>query len=247
MYFHNILRFTHNSAFLSFKPNEIVKQTMCDKYMNEKDDSDIKGFYTTTIPLESLEEYDFNCNISEVNVIVTKLLMRSTSKIARGCKSINVVSNGFLLVNDEILESLVEVSSDLSEKSTRGRSKVTYEVDDEDCCKYELEKLEDELSMPKHSMSDEIFGRVVKVPYLHYLFTSRIDYKIHYLNTNLCYKSIVVRNPTLFKSQYGFDSRIFIAENGTILFCGCHRYSEGDTIIQPYNDIVGNYDADKED
>ena len=62
----------------------------------DEDDSDIKGFYTTTIPLESLEEYDFNCNIHEVNVIVTKLLIKSTSKIAGGCKTINVVSDGFL-------------------------------------------------------------------------------------------------------------------------------------------------------
>ena len=113
----------HNSVVLRFKPNGIVIQTMRDKGMNEKDDSDIKGFYTTKIPLESLEEYDFNCNIYEVNVIVTKLLIKSTSKIARGCNSINVVSNGFLLINDEILESLVEVSFDLCEKSSKGRKK----------------------------------------------------------------------------------------------------------------------------
>ena len=187
----------HNSVVLSFKPNEIVIQTMRDKDMNEKDDSDIKGFHTTTILLESLEEYDFNCNIYEVNVIVTKLLIKSTSKIARGCNSINVVSNGFLLINDEIPESLVEVSFDLCEKSSRGRKNVSYEeinegFDDEDCCEYELERLEDELSMPNHSISDKIFGRIVKKPYLHYLFTSRIDYKIHYLDDNLCYKSITV-------------------------------------------------------
>ena len=101
--------------------------------------------------------------------------------------------------------------------------------------------------MPNHSISDKIFGRIVKKPYLHYLFTSRIDYKIHYLDDNLCYKSITVRNPTLFKSQYGFDSRIFIAENGTILFCGCHRYSEGDMIIQAPKGASRNYDADEED
>ena len=101
--------------------------------------------------------------------------------------------------------------------------------------------------MPNHSISDKIFGKIIKKPYLHHLFTRRIDYKIHYLDDNLCYKSITVRNPTLFKSQYGFDSRIFIAENGTILFCGCDRYSEGDTIIQAPKGASRNYDADKED
>ena len=144
----------------------------------------------------------------------------------------------------------------MCEKSSRGRKKVYYEevdeefdeeFDDEDCREYELERLEDELSMSKHSISDKIFGRIVKKPYLHYLFTSRIDYKIHYLAANICYKSITVRNPTLFKNQYGFDSRIFIAENRTILFCGCHRFTEADTIIQPYNSIFGNYDADEQD
>ena len=147
-----------------------------------------------------------------------------------------------------MLESLVEVSFDLCEKSARGRKKVSYEeFDDEDCCEYELERLEDELSMSKRSISDKIFGRIVKKPYLHYLFTSRIDYKIHYLDANLCYKSITVRNPTLFKNQYGFESRIFIAENGTILFCGCHHYSEGDTIIQAPKGVSRNYAVDEGD
>ena len=194
----------------------------------------------------------FICNICEVNVIVTRLFIKSTSKIARGCTSINVVSNGFLLINDEILESLVEVSFDLCEKNSRGRKKVVKKVvhdEDDDYREYELERLEDELLTPKYlNKSDEIFDRVVKKPYLHYLFTSRIDFKIHYLNTTIfCYKSIVVRSPALFKNQYGTDSRIFIAENGTILFCGCHRYSEGDTIIQAPNGECKNYDIDKED
>ena len=45
----------HNVVILSFKPNEIIIQTM-----NNLEDVEIKGFYTTTIPLESLEEYDFD-------------------------------------------------------------------------------------------------------------------------------------------------------------------------------------------
>ena len=225
----------HNSVILSFKPNEIVIQTMC----SNDADVDIRGFYTTWIPSESLEEYEFECNIPEVNVIVTSSLIKSTSKVAGGCKHINVVSNGFLLINDEIFEPLVEVSFDLYEKNLRRKviKEVVNEVvnDDDDS--------EDEDNL---ATSDEIFGRVVKRSYLHYLFTSRIDYKIHHINDNFRYKSIVVRRPKLFKSQYGLDSRIFIAENGTILFCGCHHFSETDGIIQPFNGIFGNYDADEE-
>ena len=93
--------------------------------------------------------------------------------------------------------------------------------------------------------SDEIFGRVVKRPYLHYLITSRIDYKVN--RPNFSYKSIVIRNPKLFKSQYGLENRIFVAENGTILFCSCHCFSETDVIIQAPNGVFGNYDADEED
>ena len=45
----------HNSVVLSFKHNGIVIQTIRENMNETKDDSDIKGFYTTTIPLESLE------------------------------------------------------------------------------------------------------------------------------------------------------------------------------------------------
>ena len=216
-----------------------------------KDDVDIRGFYTTRIPSESLEEYDFDCNIPEVNVIVTKSLIKSTSKVAGGCKHINVVSNGFLLINEEIIESLVEVSFDLYGKDLRRRRKVIDEAseevsDDEGSREYELERLEDEWSLKRALKTSESFDRVVKRPYLHYLFTSRIDYKIHRINTDLYYKSIVVRNPALFKKQYGFENRTFIAENGTILFCGCHNFSETDEIIQAPNGEFKNYDTDEE-
>ena len=183
----------HNSVVLSFKPNEIVIQTMC----KSNADVDIRGFYTTRIPSESLDEYEFDCNIPEVNVIVTSSLIKSTSKVAGGCKHINVVSNGFLLINEEIFEPLVEVSFDLYEKNLRRKvikevvNEVVNEDDDDDD-----DDSEDEDNL---ATSDEIFDRVVKRPYLHYLFTSRIDYKINRINTNFQYKSIVVKSPRLFK------------------------------------------------
>ena len=168
--------------------------------------------------------------------MVTKSLIKNTSKIAGGCKSISVVSNGFLLIDEETIEPLVEVSFDLYEKDIRRRREVIDEVIDED----ELNNYDEDEDLL--ATSDEIFGRVVKRPYLHYLITSRIDNKVH--RPNFRYKSIVVRNPKLFKTQYGFENRIFIAENGTILFCGCHHYSE---IIQAPNGVFDNYDEDEED
>ena len=175
----------HNSAVLSFKPNEIVIQTKSETMSenNGRIKDDIRGFYTTRIPSESLEEYEFDCNIPEVNVIVTKSLIKSTSKVAGGCKHINVVSNGFLLINEEIIEPLVEASFDLYGKDLR-RRKVINEVINEvidDERKHNVEDdSEDEGLL---AMSDEIFGRVVKRPYLQCMFTSRIDYKIHHINT----------------------------------------------------------------
>ena len=138
----------HNSVVLSFKPNEIVIQTksetMSENNGRIKDGVYNRGFYTTRIPSESLEEYDFDCNIPEVNVIITKSLIKSTSKVAGGCKHINVVSNGFLLINEEIIECLVEVSFDLYGKDLRRRRKVIDEAseevsDDEGGREYELE------------------------------------------------------------------------------------------------------------
>ena len=87
-------------------------------------------------------------------------------------------------------EPLVEVSFDLY-KDLRRMRKVVIEND-------ELDNYDD-------GTSNKIFGRVVKRPYLHYLFTSKIDYKIHLINTNFWYKSIVVRIPRLFKTQYELE------------------------------------------
>ena len=104
-------------------------------------------------------------------------------------------------------------------------------------------------SMPK-STSEKIFGKVVKKPYLHYLITSRIDYMIRNESNSSYkskYKSIVIKNPSNFKGFYGVGCRIFAAENGTILFCGCHHYPESDSIIQPFKRGYVSYDVDDED
>ena len=203
----------HNSVILSFRHNEIVIQTM---HEDPNADTNIKGSYTTTIPSNSLEKYEHDCNVSEVNVIITSSLMKDTSGAVGGCKHINVVSSGFILVN-EVMEPLVEVSFDLYDKGNRGG----------------VRQSNTGMQVTSNSSTSEIFGRILSSPYLHYLITSRIDYKIHPMVDSNGYNSIVVRNTKLFKSQYGLENRIFVAENGTILFCGCHHDSETDVIVQP--------------
>ena len=150
---------------------------------NDSKDADIKGHYTTRVPLESLKEYDYDCNFTEVNVIMRKSMMRSGA-----CKNISIVPNGKVLISDCIVP-LVKVS--LGDRS----------------------------------------------------FTSKIDYQIHRLGEP-SYTRIVVRYPELFKDQLGTEYRLFVSEDGMILFCGYHHYSEGDTIIQPPPGEHRSYDMD---
>ena len=127
---------------------------------------------------------------------------------------------------------MVEVSFDLNEKkrkrsrkpsnrSHRVSPKEDYDKDDNDS---DDDDDDDDLSM--------LFGKLVKTPYLHYLFNSRIDYPINNSVLNEKYKTIVVKNPSQFKHFYGHEQRIFASGDGTILFCGCHLFPAFDIILQ---------------
>ena len=118
----------HNIIVLSFRPNEIIIQTMNNPGMVPNIET--KGLYTITRPLESLEEYEFECApLDEVNVMVTTALTEATSKVATGCNFINVVSDGETYGPrrgpgeayncDPLAKPLVEVSFDLYEKKRR--------------------------------------------------------------------------------------------------------------------------------
>ena len=206
---------------VSLKPNEIVVQTM------QESGIEIKGFYTTRIPLESLEEYSFDCNLSEVNIMVTKSIMKDTVGVVGGCKNVNVVSNG--------VGGQVEVSFDLYEKDDRKlRKGIVINRNDEDC---------DGIIS---SRSDEIFGKLFRNPYLHYLPISRTDYKLQRHHDSVRYFKVLVKSPKAFKSQFGIETRIFISEDGTILFCYCQHSLEGDTIINQSNGVCKHYDVDEE-
>ena len=89
----------HNIVVVSFKRDLITIQTMT--LPGLVPDIAHKGLYTTTISLESLKEYDFDCSCEEVNVMVMKQL--TSSKYVKNCNVINVVSNG----------EVVEVSFDI--------------------------------------------------------------------------------------------------------------------------------------
>ena len=151
---HNIFK------VLSFRPNEIIIQTMNDPRMVTNIET--KGLYTTTIPLESLEEYEFECNCNEVNIMVTNALIASTSKVATGCNFINVVSDGNRNGN------LVEVSFDLYEKKRRREARA------------QPRKPVSDNNNDNNNDGSVLFGKLMRIPYLHYLISSRVDYCLDY-------------------------------------------------------------------
>ena len=63
----------HNCVVVSFRRDMIIIQTMTIPYRMPNIDS--KGMYTTIIPLSSILLYEFECNLEEVNVMVTKNLV----------------------------------------------------------------------------------------------------------------------------------------------------------------------------
>ena len=63
----------HNCVVVSFRRDMIIIQTMTIPY--RMPNINRRGMYTTIIPLSSMKSYDFECNLDEVNVMVTKNLV----------------------------------------------------------------------------------------------------------------------------------------------------------------------------
>ena len=93
----------HNIVVVSFRKDMIIVQTMTKPY--EMPNVDTKGLYTTIIPLSSMDEYDFDCNYDEVNVMISKALLVGGFK----SRCINIVKGENLMGNDR---SYVEVTFD---------------------------------------------------------------------------------------------------------------------------------------
>ena len=105
-------------AVLSFRPDMIVIQTMLKPY--PVPNANTRGIYTTIIPLSSLAEYDYDCTLDEVSVIITSTLVSglpSGTKI--GC--INVVKDKlFRFLNDGLYDSDMGPDSD-SDSDSRSK------------------------------------------------------------------------------------------------------------------------------
>ena len=97
-------------AVLSFRHDMIVIQTMLKPC--PVPNVSIRGIYTTVIPLSSLVEYDYDCPLDEVSIIISSTLV---SELPSGTKigCINVVKDKpFKFVNDSLYDSDIGSDSD---------------------------------------------------------------------------------------------------------------------------------------
>ena len=93
----------HNTLVLSFRKDMIIVQTMTNPY--RMSNIDTKGLYTTMIPLSSMKNYEFECNVDQVNVMVGKNILIGNFK----SKCINVVRTEPLGIDSKYV---VEVTFD---------------------------------------------------------------------------------------------------------------------------------------
>ena len=161
-----------------------------------------KGLYTTMIPLASLKNYEFECNHSKVNVIVSKKLITGLpggSKI----ECINIVKGEPFSFCDEecneVFKDSVEVSFDIIHMNKKVKVKTT---------------------------SGFSFGRHINEPYPQFLIKSCIDYPIqeeliHNILNSSEIHSILVEDTKAFKSFYSAPNfKIMIGKDGSIIFDG---------------------------
>ena len=77
-------------AVVSFRHDMVVIQTMIKLYSFR--DAETSGIFTTIIPLSSLKEYDYDCPLDEVNVMISEMLV-SGLPIGTKIGCINVVKD----------------------------------------------------------------------------------------------------------------------------------------------------------
>ena len=197
----------YNCIVVSFRRDMIVIQTMTIPY--RMPNIDRKGLYTTVIPLSSISLYEFECNLEEVNVMVTKNLV---SRKVRS-KWINVVSTEPLGMSPR---PTVEVTFDLI-PSEHNRCIV--------------------IDGPRrgpgeaHVFENRPFGIYLNYPYPYFLINSILDYSVEeedvrYLRKVLAEEANAVSiDPKALKTLYSSDFEIFVEKERIVMYdgpCGFH-------------------------
>ena len=213
-------------AVLSFRPDMIIIQTMIKPYPIPNADS--SGLYTTVIPLSSLKEYDYDCPIDEVSVIINSTLVSglpSGTKI--GC--INVVKDKpFRFLNDNLYDSDIGSSSDSDSDSPRHKALYNCSYDKSSIRYEEAVEVSFDIVHSKEGIrlkTDKLIhlGIHVNKPYPHFLIKSRLFYFIHedFVNNSLSsseIESTLVSDIKQFKNCLSCSSRIKVRKGSSIVF-----------------------------
>ena len=196
----------HNIVTISFRADMVIIQTI-----DEMPNIDTKGLYTTMITISSLTNYEFECNRSEVNIMVSKKLVTDlpgSSKI--GC--INVVGN------EPFIESDYDLDKGEFNETTYESVEVSFDI-------IHMHKNVEVINERGISL-----GIHVNEPYPHLLLKSHLDFSIKeefvhkILNpSGALGESVLVRQTKAFKSLYSSPNfKIKIGKNGSITFDGSH-------------------------
>ena len=190
----------HNCVVVSFRRDMIIIQTMTIPY--RMPNIDRRGMYTTIMPLSSMKSYDFECNLDEVNVMVTKnLVCRKVSS-----KWINVVHTEPL---GKVLSPTVEVTFGLV-RHERSR----FWANDS----FENRPFGMHLSYPyRMFLINSVLEYLVKEEDVHYLRKVLVE----------GVEFVSMEDPKLLKSLYSSDFNIFV-EKERIVMCdkSCASHSK---------------------
>ena len=209
-------------AVLSFRRDGIVIQTMLKPY--PVPNANTSGIYTTVIPLSSLAEYDYDCSIDEVSIIISSTLV---SELPSGTKigCINVVKDKpFKFISGYGL-----YESDIGSDSDSDSPQPLHDWVDNRSIRYEeaVEVTFDIIHSIKGVRLQTTrripLGIHVNEPYPHFCLKSRMIYFIEEefvrnLITPPEVESTLVSNIKQFKDCLSCLSRIKVRKDGTIVF-----------------------------
>ena len=168
-------------AVLSFRPDMIIIQTMIKLYPIPN--AETSGLYTTVIPpippISSLKEYDYDCPIDEVSVIINSTLV---SRLPKGTKigCINVVKDKpFRYLSDNLYDSDIDSSSDsdsdsLSHKALYNCSYDKSSIRYEEAVEVKVHIIHSKEGIRLKTTQLIPLGIHVNKPYPHFMIKSRL-------------------------------------------------------------------------
>ena len=219
----------HGFGIISFRADIVIVQTIS-LYPIQK--ADINGIYATIISLSSLREYDYDCNLDKVNIVISRMLITdlpSATKI--GC--INVVNDKpFRFCDDGYGGQFLADSDDDDDgecdehyKELNRKFRETYPiVREEEAVEVSFDLIHSNRKTKLKTTVCEDLGVHNNEPYPHFLVKSRLGYSIQedcidkYVVNSSEFESILINDVKAFKSLWRDSKWICVKKNGCILF-----------------------------